>query len=163
MQSLKYFSRLNRKLQSPVTPGKSFQRTRSHRNIPQSLLRGLTVNYNCSVVTNSSDSTVLNLRKEARLCFRVLTPSGTSTPAMIQLESTTNQTACSLLHGSKTLKPFWNLAFPPGRSLPWYTTPLARPPATTMRKRKWLVDIQHLVRSSQSKQFCGNISNRKIS
>jgi hypothetical protein len=69
MQSLKYFSRLNRKLQSPVTPGKSFQRTRSRRNILQTLLRGLTVNYNCSVVTNSSDSTVLNLRNGGKTAF----------------------------------------------------------------------------------------------
>jgi hypothetical protein len=68
-QSLKYFSRLKWKFQSPVTPGKSFQRTRSRRNILQSLLRGLTVNYNCSVVTNSSDSTVLNLRNGSKTVF----------------------------------------------------------------------------------------------
>ena len=69
MQSLKYFSRLKRKPQSPVTPGKSFQRTRSRRDILLSLLRGQTVNYNCLVVTNSSDFTVLNLRNGSKTVF----------------------------------------------------------------------------------------------
>jgi hypothetical protein len=68
-QSLKYFSHLKRKLQSPVTPGKSFQRTRSRRNILLTLPRGLTVNYNCSLVTGSSDFTKLNLRNGNKTAF----------------------------------------------------------------------------------------------